>query len=94
MLDVSLGNIRINQTGASGGGLSEAETELNPNGYYITGETVNYNVVVVKGVKTELTFDNVKIQSNNITRNCVVVSHADVTITLKGDNKLVQLWNW
>ena len=31
---------------------------------------MNYNVVVVKGVKTELTFDNVKIQSNNITRNC------------------------
>ena len=47
---------------------------------------MNYNVVVVKGVKTELTFDNVKIQSNNITpQNCVVVSHADVTITLKGD---------
>ena len=40
MLDVSLGNIRINQTGASGGGLSEAEKELNPNGYYITGKPI------------------------------------------------------
>ena len=67
MLDVSLGNIRINQTGASGGGLSEAEKELNPNGYYIIGETVNYNVIVARGVKTELTFDSVKIESNNIT---------------------------
>ena len=87
MLDVSLGNIRINQTGASGGGLSEAEKELNPNGYYITGKTNNYNVIVARGVKTELTFDSVEIESNATTQSCVVVSHADVTITLKGINK-------
>ncbi|MBS7007179.1 MAG: InlB B-repeat-containing protein [Anaerostipes sp.] len=87
-LDVSLGNVRINQTGASGGGLSEAETELNPNGYYITGKTRNYNVVVAKGVKTDLTLDNVEIESNSTTQSCVVVSHAEVTITLKGVNKL------
>ena len=87
MLDVSLGNIRINQTGASGGGLSEAETALNPNGYYITGKTNAYNVVVAKGVKTELTFDSVEIESNASTQSCVIVSHADVTITLKGVNR-------
>nr|WP_288296385.1 InlB B-repeat-containing protein [uncultured Anaerostipes sp.] len=87
MLDVSLGNIRINQTGASGGGLLEAETELNPNGYYITGKTNKYNVMVAKGVKTDLTFDSVEIQSNSTTRSCVIVSHAEVTITLKGINK-------
>ena len=87
MLDVSLGNIRINQTGASGGGLSEAETELNPNGYYITGKTNSYNVVVAKGVKTDLIFDSVEIESNSATQSCVIVSHADVTITLKGINK-------
>lgn len=87
MLDVSLGNIRINQTGASGGGLSEAETALNPNGYYITGKTNAYNVVVAKGVKTELTFDSVEIESNASTQSCVIVSHADVTIILKGMNK-------
>ena len=86
MLDVSLGNIRINQTGASGGGLSEAETELNPNGYYITGKTKSYNVVVAKGVKTDLIFDSVEIESNSTTQSCVIVSHADVTITLKGVN--------
>ena len=88
MLDVSLGNIRINQTGASGGGLSEAETELNPNGYYITGKTNSYNVVVAKGVKTALTLDSVEIASNGSTQSCVIVSHADVTITLRGINKL------
>lgn len=87
MLDVSLGNIRINQTGASGGGLLEAETELNSNGYYITGKTNKYNVVVAKGVKTDLTFDSVEIQSNSTTQSCVVVSHAEVTITVKGMNK-------
>ena len=87
MLDVSQGNIRINKTGASGGGLLEAETELNPNGYYITGKTNNYNVIVAKGVKTNLTFDSVEIKSNSTTQSCVVVSHAEVTITLKGINK-------
>ncbi|XLO96715.1 InlB B-repeat-containing protein [Anaerostipes caccae] len=87
MLDVSLGNIRINLTGASGGGLAKAETALNPNGYYITGKTNAYNVVVARGVKTELTFDSVEIESNASTQSCVVVSHADVTITLKGMNK-------
>lgn len=60
---------------------------MNSNGYYITGKTNKYNVVVAKGVKTDLTFDSVEIQSNSTTQSCVVVSHAEVTITVKGMNK-------
>ena len=44
-------------------------------------------MIVARGVKTELTFDSVEIESNATTQSCVVVSHADVTITLKGINK-------
>lgn len=87
-LDVSKGNIRITQNGAQGGGLSENETELNSKGYWITGTTSTYNVIVDKGVKTEITLTDVDISCNTTNMDCINVSHADVTITLIGKNRL------
>lgn len=87
-LDVSKGNIRITTTGASGGGLSESETALNPEGYWITGTTSSYNVIVDPKVKTDLTLDNVNITCSTTRMDCLNVSHADVTITLIGKNLL------
>lgn len=88
LLDVSKGNIRISSGGASGGGLSEKEKALNPKGYWITGTTSSCNIIVDPGVKTDLTLDGVSITCNTATMDCLNVSHADVTITLMGDNLL------
>ena len=87
-LNVSRGSIQIKATGAVGGGLSKAETSLNPKGYYITGTTTENAIVVDPGVTTDLVFDNVSITNRNRAENCVTVSHANVTITLIGDNVL------
>ena len=87
-LDVSKGSIQIKATGAVGGGLSQAETSINPKGYYITGTTTANAIAVDPGVTTDLTFDNVSITNQNRNENCVTVSHANVTITLIGDNNL------
>ncbi|WP_409015881.1 InlB B-repeat-containing protein [Anaerostipes caccae] len=87
-LDVRKGSIEIKATGAVGGGLSKAETSLNPKGYYITGTTTANSIVVDPGVTTELTFDNVSITNQSRAENCVTVSHANVTITLIGNNTL------
>lgn len=87
-LDVSKGSIQIKVTGAVGGGLSQAETSINPKGYYITGTTTANAIVVDPGVTTDLTFDNVSITNQNRKENCVTVSHANVTITLIGTNTL------
>lgn len=60
-LDVGQGDIRITEHGAEGGGLPENETALNPKGYWITGTTTQYNVIVEKDVTVDLTLDNVDI---------------------------------
>ena len=86
LLDVSKGHITITKNGAVGGGLIENETELNPKGYWITGTTSSYRVVVEKEVKTDLTLDNVSITCT--VYDCITVSHAYVTITLFGSNFL------
>ena len=72
--------------GATGGGLSEDETELNPKGYWIVGTTTEHSVKVEKDVRTEITLDNVEITCSQY--DCINVSHAYVTITLNGENKL------
>lgn len=83
---MSKGNITITENGAVGGGLSENETELNPKGYWITGTTSSYSVKVERDVKTDFTLDNVNITCTKF--DCINVSHAYVTITLIGNNKL------
>lgn len=88
LLDVSQGNIRITGNGATGGGLIENETSLNPKGYYISGKTDEYNVIVEEGVTTNITLDSVEITCDMSNLTCINVSHANVTITLIGDNKL------
>lgn len=89
LLDVSLGDIRITETGAEGGGLAEKESSLNSAGYWITGTTDQYNVIVEEKVKTKITLEDVKITCDSTKMDCINVSHADVTITLLGENELV-----
>ncbi|MBS7007488.1 InlB B-repeat-containing protein [Anaerostipes sp.] len=97
LLDVSKGDIVIKETGAAGGGLAEDETELNPEGYRITGTTEDYNVTVNPGVTTKLTLDNVDITcakqtagaTTNTKLDCINVSHANVTMLLMGKNRLI-----
>ena len=84
---MSKGDVRITLNGATGGGLSEDETELNKNGYWIQGTTNTNNVIVERDVRTDLTLDQVDITASSKV-NCIDVSHAYVTITLQGKNVL------
>ena len=88
ILDISKGDIRITKNGAVGGGLAKNETSLNSAGYRITGKTAQYNVIVAEDVTTNITLDSVEITVDMTKKNCIDVSHADVTITLVGENKL------
>ncbi|WP_409016214.1 InlB B-repeat-containing protein [Anaerostipes caccae] len=90
-MDISKGDIRITTNGATGGGLIENETELNPKGYWITGKTSDYNIVVQKNVTTAITMEDVSVTSGTSSErlDSMNVSHADVTITLKGKNELI-----
>lgn len=87
-LDVSKGNIRITESGAKGGGLDSDETSLNSKGYHITGTTTQYNIIVEKDVTAHLFLENVNITCSLTNHDCLNVSHADVTITLIGNNVL------
>lgn len=84
---MSKGDVRITLNGATGGGLLEDETELNKNGYWIQGTTNTNNVIVERDVRTDLTLDQVDITASSKV-NCIDVSHAYVTITLRGKNVL------
>jgi len=86
-LDVSKGSAIIKSTGATGGGTS-SETSLNSLGYRIIGKTTSYYIKVEAGVTTDITLDNVSVTSNSGSKNCMDVSHANVTITLVGNNML------
>ena len=88
LLDVSKGSIMIKSTGATGGGGTSSETSLNPKGYRITGTTTSNNIKVESGVTTDITLDNVSVTSNSGNKNCMDVSHANVSITLVGSNTL------
>lgn len=89
LLDVSQGDIKITANGAVGGGLETNETSLNPKGYWIRGNTTRYNVIVEEDVATQVTLDSVDITCDMAKKSCIDVSHADVTITLVGENKLL-----
>ena len=89
LLDVSQGDIKITANGAAGGGLETSETSLNPKGYRIKGKTTQYNVIVEENVATQITLDSVDITCSMAKKSCIDVSHADVTITLVGENKLL-----
>lgn len=89
LLDIGQGDIRITEHGAEGGGLSENETEPNPRGYWITGTTDQYNIIVEKDVTVALTLEDVHISCDYQKMDCIDVSHANVTITLIGTNELL-----
>ena len=89
VLHVSEGDVRITENGALVGGISKDDGALNPKGYWITGTTTKYNVIVEKGVKTDITLYNVNITCDKTKMDCINVSHANVTITLRGNNYLL-----
>ena len=91
LLDISQGDIRITASGATGGGLTENESELNPKGYWITRKTSDYNIIVQKNVTTAITMEDVSVTSGTSKDrlDSMNVSHANVTITLKGKNELI-----
>ena len=60
---------------------------MNPKGYRITGTTTSNIIKVEPNVTTDITLDNVSVTSSG-TKNCMDVSHANVTITLVGNNLL------
>lgn len=61
---------------------------LNEKGYWITGTTTKYHLVVEPKVTTAITLDNVDITVDTTKLDCINVSHADVVITLVGKNRL------
>ncbi|MBS7008455.1 MAG: InlB B-repeat-containing protein [Anaerostipes sp.] len=65
------------------------ETEFNAKGYEITGTTTKYNVVAEKDVTADITLNNVNITCNTTKKDCINVSHANVTMTLVGTNQLI-----
>ena len=71
---------------------------MNPKGYRITGTTTSNIIKVEPNVTTDITLDNVSVTSSG-TKNCMDVSHANVTITLVGNNllpaerQLMALWS-
>ncbi|MBS7008351.1 MAG: InlB B-repeat-containing protein [Anaerostipes sp.] len=71
------------------GGVSKDDGSLNPKGYWVTGTTTKYNVIVEKGVRTEMTLNNVNITCDKTKMDCINVSHAKVTMTLIGNNILL-----
>lgn len=88
-MDVSEGDVRITKTGASVGGTAKEDGTLNPKGYWITGTTTKYNVIVEKGVRTEITLSDVSITCDKTKMDCINVSHAYVTMTLRRNNTLL-----
>ncbi|MBS7008928.1 InlB B-repeat-containing protein [Anaerostipes sp.] len=64
------------------------EDSLNEKGYWITGTTKTYNLVVEPGVTTAITLDNVDITVDIKKLDCINVSHANVVLTLVGKNHL------
>lgn len=89
ILDVGEGDVRITKAGATVGGIPKDDGKLNQKGYWIIGTTTEYNVVVEKDVKTEMTLCDVNITCDTTKMDCINVSHADVTMTLKGRNELL-----
>lgn len=85
-LDISKGDIIITSKGATLNGA--VDDALNEKGYWITGTTTKYHLVVEPEVTTAITLDNVDITVDTTKLDCINVSHADVVITLVGKNRL------
>lgn len=87
-LDISKGSIVITAAGATGGGLSAAETELNSDGYRITGSSTINTIVVKSGVVTTVELSGASIQITDVDSAMTVESGADVMVVLTGSNTL------
>lgn len=91
-LDVSKGDIKIGPYGISGTSPEgKKETQANPEGYHITGETSNYSITVEEGVSTEILLENVNISLVDTDACALLIeetSRGDVTVILRGYNVL------
>lgn len=86
VLDITAGAITIGPAGASGGGLAEAETELNSAGYIIEGgntEVAN-KITVLENTNVTITLRSVEIRGNNILIN----EGAVVNLLLENNNSI------
>ncbi len=91
-LDVSKGDIKIGPYGISGiSPEGKRETQANPEGYHITGETGTYSITVENGVSTEILLENVNISLVDTDACALLIeetSRGDVTVVLRGYNVL------
>jgi hypothetical protein len=84
-LDISLGTIVISASGAAGGGLAAAETELNPSGYNIIQSvpgTTSNSITVDSGVSVVVTLSGVNINSTGSAFKIADNSTGNVTIII------------
>lgn len=85
VLDITQGDIKITNAGATGGGLAAPETALNPDGYIINGsgqETPNRIEIGQAGVEMET-----KIKLVNVSMKGAVTAKLS-GITIRGANKV------
>ena len=85
--DITIGTSRISGTTPQG----QQVTEVNRDGYHITGETDTYSITIEAGVTTEILLDNVNISQVDTDAHALEIedaSEGDVTVVLKGSNVL------
>lgn len=87
-LNISKGNIQITSAGARGGGLADAETELNPDGYRITGSSTTNTIVVKSGAAATIELSDVSIQITDLDSAMTVEAGAEAFVVLTGSNTL------
>ena len=91
-LDVSKGNIKIGASKISGlNPEGKQETQVNREGYHITGETGAYSITIEEGVTADILLDNVNISlvdEDACALKIAEASKGDVTVTLRGQNVL------
>lgn len=91
-LDVSKGNIKIGASQISGlTPEGKQETQVNREGYHITGETGAYSITIEEGVTADILLDNVNISlvdEDACALKIAEASKGDVTVTLRGQNVL------
>ncbi len=91
MLDLTAGAITIGASGASGGGLASAETELNSAGYVIDGKSspVKNKITIEKNTNVTITLRSLFINGSNI----LIDEGAVVTLIIENNNTIIAAAN-
>ncbi len=91
-LDVSKGDIRIGTSRISGiSPEGKQETQVNREGYHITGETGAYSITIEAGAEADILLEDVNISlvdEDACALRIAEASQGDVTVTLRGQNVL------